>query len=86
MPYAARLAQGAEQLREHPGIAFGAIHDGPWEEIWNELGHDAAARVDAVNMHGFAADLGLLRLAVELGLLSLTVQPVPFPLVDVEEA
>ena len=62
-----------QQLREHPGIAFGAIHDGPWEEIWNELGHDAAARMDAVNTRGFAADLGLL---------SLTVQHVPFPLVD----
>jgi hypothetical protein len=74
-----------QQLRrEHRGIAFGAIHDGPGGDIWNELGHDASARMDAVNMQGFAADLGLLRLAVELGLLSLTVQQVPFPLVDAE--
>jgi hypothetical protein len=74
------------RLREHPGIAFGAIHDhGMEEEIWSQLSHDASTRVDAVDMQGFAADLGLLSLTVELGLRSLTVQPVPFPLVDVAE-
>jgi hypothetical protein len=67
--------RAVQQIGVHPGITFGAIHDrGPDdEEIWRCLGSDAIAHLKAVNMRRFAASLGLL---------SPTVQPVPFPIVE----
>jgi hypothetical protein len=69
-----RLALG--RLRQQPGIAFGAIRDpGPNEAIWTELGREAFAPVDAVDIIGFATSLGLQ---------SGTVPRVPFPLIETE--
>jgi len=64
-------------LRQHPGMAFGAIRDfGPGGEAWRHLGHDAAGQLAAVDVRRFAADLGLV---------SSTAQYIPFPLVEAEE-
>jgi hypothetical protein len=69
-----------QRLRDdHPGVAFGAIHDSyPWEdenkpaeEVWRLLGGDALSRTDSIDSSRFAADLGLLDKA----------QYVPFPMV-----
>jgi hypothetical protein len=69
------------RLREdYPGIAFGAIRDGPpWEdenrsaeEVWRLLGSDALGPADPIESTRFPADLGLLGAA----------QYVPFPMVE----
>lgn len=57
-------------LRQYPGITFGAIRDrgsggghgraaGPEDEVWSHLGATAFAWLDAVDIPGFAARLGL---------------------------
>ena len=66
-----------DQLTEHPGVIFGAIHDGDTDaDIWNRLGGDAHASLDAVDIRRFAADLGLAR----------NMQHIPLPLVGQEGA
>jgi hypothetical protein len=64
-----------QQIGTNPGITFGAIHDhGPDDdETWRRLGSDAVAHLKAVNIRRFAATLKLL---------SLTTQPVPFPILE----
>lgn len=69
-----------QRIRTLPGSAFGAICESSGtldergdEDIWPRLGSDAIADLNAVNIRRFAADLGLL---------SPTVQPVPFPIVE----
>lgn len=69
-----------QRIRTLPGSTFGAICESSGtldergdEDIWPRLGSDAIADLDAVNIRSFAADLGLL---------SPTVQPVPFPIVE----
>jgi hypothetical protein len=58
-------------LQWHPGITFGAIRDRgpggaydhvghPGDEVWQHLGATAFAWLDAVDVPGFAAALGLL--------------------------
>jgi len=65
------------QLREHPGIAFGAIRDhGTDEEIWSHLGGSAFSR-RTFEWRRFAVDLGLLRE---------TAQSIQFPLIEPEGA
>ena len=45
---------------QHPGIAFGAIHDDGWpDEIWRLLGRDATTTLDEFYAPNFAASLGL---------------------------
>lgn len=72
-----------QRIRALPGSAFGAICESSWTlderedgDIWPRLGSDAIADLNAVNIRRFAADLGLL---------SLTVQPIPFPIVEKAE-
>jgi hypothetical protein len=59
------------QLQQYPGITFGAIRDrgsydgydharGPEDEVWDHLGATAFAWLDAVDVPGFAARLGLV--------------------------
>lgn len=69
-----------QRIRTLPGSTFGAICESAGtldergdEDIWRRLGSDAIADLNAVNIRSFAADLGLL---------SPTVQPVPFPIVE----
>jgi len=64
-----------QHIGTHPGVKFGAIHDGgpDDEDTWHRLGSDAIAHLKAVHIRRFAASLELL---------SLTVQPVPFPIVE----
>ena len=65
-----------QRLHDHPGMAFGAIRDhGADDEVWNQLGHDASARVSTVSVRRFAADLGLI---------GSTIQHIPFPLYEAE--
>ena len=63
------------ELREQPGITFGAIRDAEPDGIWEGLSRDAFTRRNA------AADATF---AVGLGLLSPTAQRIPFPLADAE--
>jgi hypothetical protein len=74
-PHRNNWRRALQQIGTRRGISFGAIHDaGPNdEEFWHRLGGDAIAHLKAVNIRRFAASLGLL---------SLTVQPVPFPIVE----
>jgi len=59
------------RLQRYPGIAFGAVRDrgpgdgyddtgGPDDEVWQHLGASAFTWLDAVDVPGFAAALGLL--------------------------
>ena len=74
--------------RTHSGMSFGAIRDGdddddglfregPSDDVWRMLGSSAYARAGAFNPRPFA---------VRLGLLSPTVQYLPFPLAVSERA
>ena len=78
-PHRHNWRRALHRLRETPGIAFGAIqdHGQAAEEIWAGLGKEAFARLEVMDVMGFAANLGLL---------SSTVQYVPFPLIDAEGA
>jgi hypothetical protein len=62
------------QLQSLPGITFGALRDPRCRgRIWERLGRHARATVDdAVDMEGFAADLGLRAAALT----------VPFPVIE----
>jgi hypothetical protein len=69
-----------QRIRALPGSAFGAIcesngtpGDRGDEDVWPRLGSDAIVDINAVNIRRFAADLGLF---------SLTVKPIPFPIVE----
>ncbi|MGW0445642.1 hypothetical protein ACWDWV_09775, partial [Streptosporangium sandarakinum] len=66
-------------LRQRPGTTLGAICDhaaGQAHRLWHELGATALAHLEAVDVRGLAADLGLTApSAVHL----------PFPLLDETE-
>ncbi|MBO4275522.1 hypothetical protein GSF24_33655 [Microbispora triticiradicis] len=67
-------------LEQLPGVAFGAIcdqpEDGPPHRIWRHLGAQVLAHLDALDLQGLAAGLGL---AVPAAV------HVPFPLLDETE-
>ncbi|WP_327049347.1 hypothetical protein OG320_16570 [Microbispora sp. NBC_01189] len=67
-------------LEHLPGMAFGAIcdqpEDGPQHRIWRHLGARALAHLDALDLQGLAAGLGLAVPAAA---------HVPFPLLDETE-
>jgi hypothetical protein len=68
--------QAVGRLAQHQGFAFGAIHDhGPGSDVWAYLSNDAFAHIDAFNVQGFGADLGLV---------NPTGRHVPFPMIEVE--
>jgi hypothetical protein len=71
---------------EHAGMAFGVIRDddddddlpdNPADDIWRNLGTDASSTLVAFDAHRFAVDLGLL---------SATMQYLPLPLAGSEGA
>ena len=66
--------QAIRRLREHAGIAFGAIHDRSLDgEIWSQLGSAAFTPAEAVDVPRFAAKLGF-RTSADCS--------VPFPLTE----
>jgi hypothetical protein len=64
------------QLREIPGLSFGAVRDdGADHEIWTSLGSEAFSQTEVVDWQGFLADLGMVKSSVPL---------LSFPLIDPE--
>ncbi|WP_248960067.1 hypothetical protein [Sphaerisporangium perillae] len=61
-PHRIDWEQHVLRLERHPALVFGAICDQPPERahpIWSRLGREALAHLDAVDVHGLSADLGL---------------------------
>ncbi|MEU0520367.1 hypothetical protein [Streptosporangium sp. NPDC006007] len=76
-PHRIDWVQQVRRLERYPGLAFGAICDRPPERVdpvWSQLGRGGLAQLDAVDVQGLGAALGL---AVP------RVQRIPFPLIEV---